>query len=278
MIRHCNCLFNTKLMNIFFIVTYCIFSDLFANANSHLTILNLPDDANVIINGNKVKPDSLGHYIVSKGLSAIQIEYKSITKYSTTLFLKEDENKSIHLNCTEECASVDIVSDPLNASVQINGEFVGITPYFNGFMRPGDYSLKVTRHGYEPIYRNIIAAQNNPLILTLNMEPSIKFNDSMVVIKKTQKKSRQFIQKIILGSLAAIFSGSAIYFEMNAHQKLSAADKNAADYDLARSDFSSYRSDYESNRSKAQKDLTKRNIFYIAAGVSTVGFAFSFMF
>jgi len=266
-------------MNIFFIVTCCVFTDLFASsANSHFNIINLPEEANVIINGNKVKPDSLGHYMVSKGLSAVQIEYKGIVKYSTTLFLKEDENKSIHLNCTEECASVDIVSDPLNASIQINGEFVGITPYFNGFLKPGDYSLKVTRHGYEPIYRNIIASQNIPLILTLNMETSIKFNDSMVVIKKTQKKSRQFVQKIIFGSLAAALSGGAIYFEMNARKKLSAADKNAADYDLARSNFNSYRSDYESNRSKARKDLTIRDMFYIAAGVSTVGFAFSFMF
>lgn len=276
MCRHCNCLFNIKLMNIFFILTCFLSTDIFAN--SHLTMINLPEDAFVIINGNKVKPDSLGHFMISKGLSAVQIECKGIVKYSTTLFLKDDENKSIHLNCKEECASVDIVSDPLNASVQINGEFVGITPFFNGFLKPGEYSLKVTRHGYEPINRSIIASQNNPLILTLTMDPSMKFNDSMVSIKKTKKTSRQFIQKIIFGSLAAALSGSALYFEMNAHQKLSAADKNAADYDLARSNFTSYRSDYDNNRKKAQKDLEKRNIFYIAAGVSTLGFTLSFLF
>jgi hypothetical protein len=243
-----------------------------------LKIKNLPDSAVVIINNNKIQPDLLGYCRVSPGPNTVQIEMNGLPKFAASLVLKNGEEQSIQFECKEKCASVDIVTDPFGASLLLNGSFVGMTPFFSAFLKPGDYSLTVTQKGYEPVHRFIAVSQEKPTMLTLNLEPSKAYQDSIQTVKKTQRKSRQYLQKVLFSSLAAALYSGGVYFNMNAHRKLSQADENAVAYDQARSNFDEYRDRYDNSRNQARKALGARDVLYIAASSCVVGFAVSFLF
>ncbi len=243
-----------------------------------LKIKNLPDSAVVIINNNKVQPDLLGYCRVSPGSNVVQIECNGVPKFTASFMLKNGEEQSIQLGCKEKCGSIDIVTDPFGAAVQLNGNFVGITPFFSAFLNPGDYSLKVTHVGYDPVFRFIPISPEKPTMMTLNLEPSKSYQDSLTAVRKTHRKSRQYIQKVLFSSLAAAFCTGGVYFNTNAHRKLAQADEAAASYDLARSNFDQYRTQYRSNRDLARKDLNTRDALYLAAGSCVFGFAVSFVF
>lgn len=253
----------------------------FAKKNSiepRLKITNLCDSATIVINNKKTSPDSLGNYLISKGLNTIQIERNGSVRYSTSLVFNDNLVHTLRLDCSEGCASLDIVTEPFGASVEVNGSYVGMTPYFNGFMKSGEHSLTVTHMGYKTINDNIFISQDKPSMFTLTMETSPVYQDSMHAIKYARKRSRQFVQKVLFGSLAAVLAGTAIYFDADARHKLSLADQNANGYNQARSNFSNYRSDYYDNRNSARQALGARDVLYYGVTACFFGVSFSFLF
>jgi hypothetical protein len=243
-----------------------------------LKIRNLPDSAAVTVNNNKTTPDLLGYCRVSPGLNVVQIETNGIPQFTATFILKAGDEQVVTLDCKEKCSSLDVVTDPLGAGIFLNGIPAGMTPFFNAFLKPGEYSLRIDLKGYEPVNRFIGISKEKPTMLTLNLEPSKTYQDSIRAVRMTSKKSRQYIQRVLFSSLAAACASGGIYFNMNAHRKLSKAQEAADAYDQARSNFSQYRTDYYSNRDGARKALTTRDILYVASGTCVFGFAFSFFF
>jgi hypothetical protein len=243
-----------------------------------LKLSNLPDSAVVLINNIRANPDSIGRLEVSPGLTTVQIESRGAVRYAATFLLKKGEEQTIGLRCLDSCASLDIVTEPFGASVDVNGTHEGMTPYVNGFMNPGAYSLTITCVGYEPVRENIFITPEKPALLTFTMQPSAAYQASMQAMKNERKKTRQFAQKVLFGSIAALLGGGAVYCDFHARQKLSLANENAARYDQARANFDSYRGDYYVNRESARKSLGARDMLYFAAGASIFGFTFSFLF
>jgi hypothetical protein len=268
----------------FIAAAWCIgFSGNHAKAESlqspaKLSITNLPADVKVLINNSAIRPDENNRYLVQPGPIGVQIESKGIVSYSASLILKAGEERTIILTCREQCATLDIVTDPFGASVYLNGQFEGLTPYVNSFMKPGDYDLDVSMHGYEPVMRGISIVGTKPIVLTLNLEQTQAFRDSIKTIKLAQKRSRQLVQKMLFSGLAAFCGAGGAYFDLTAKSKLSQADDAALAYDRAHGDFQQYHDGYNANRDAARKAMGNRDILYIAAGACTVGLAFSFLF
>ena len=166
---------------------------------------------------------------------------------------KTGDEKTIELTCLEQCGLLDIVTDPFGASVYLNGHFEGLTPYVNSFVKPGDYDLDVSMPGHEPVMRQISINGRKPLVLTLNLEQTQAFRDSIKAIKKAQKKQRQLVQKLIFGGLAAVCGAAGASFDLNARSKLSQANDAAAGYDKAAAGFQGYKDAYNLNRDGARK-------------------------
>ncbi len=247
-------------------------------SDARLKIGNLPDSAVLIVNNNRLREDILGNYRVAPGPASVQIEYRGTIKYSNFFMIKEGEEKSIKLDCVNQCASLDVVTDPLGASVYVNGVFTGMTPFFNSFLKPGDYSLRLTLPNYQSIYRSVTLKTQEPMLMTLNLELTPGYQDSLAVVKIGHKKFRQSAQKILFGSLFSILGAGGIYFDASARQKMEKARENADAYDKASSNFNAYREEYYSNRTSAQKDMGTRNILYITASACLIGFSLSFVF
>jgi hypothetical protein len=225
-----------------------------------------------------VSPDSGGLLEVPPGMNTVQIESRGAVRYATSFFLKKGEEQIIQLDCPEKCASLDIVTEPFGASVEIDGVYEGMTPYVNGFLNPGAYTLTITYVGYEPISENVFISPDKPSLLTYSMKPDSAYQASVLVMKNERKKTRQFAQKVLFGGVMALLSCGAVYCDLNARHKLSLADENAAHYNVARSNFNSYRDEYYGNRESARKALGTRDMLYAAAGACLFGFSFSFFF
>ena len=243
-----------------------------------LTIKNMPPDAKVSINNTIAQLGEYGVYAVPVGFATIQIESKGIAAYTSSMIFKAGDNKTIELHCLEQCATIDIVTDPFGASVYLNGGFEGLTPYVNSFIKPGEYDLDVSMPGHEPVLRQISIHGNKPVVLTLNLEQTQAFRDSIRVLKTTQKKRRQLVQKLLFSGLAALCGVGGAYFDMNARAHLSDADNAALAYDKAMTGFQGYKDTYAANRDEARKSLGNRDLLYVAAGACMIGFTFSFLF
>jgi len=249
-----------------------------AEGSARLSIKNVPPDAKVLINNSPALAGENGFYAVPSGNVAVQVESKGIAAYTTSISFKAGEEKTIELNCREHCATLDIVTDPFGASVYLNGRFEGLTPYVNTFIKPGEYDLDVSMRGHEPVMRQIFLNGNKPLVLTLNLDQTQIFRDSLKAVKTAQKKRRQLVQKLLFSGLAAMCSAGGVYFDMNARSKLSQADDAAAGYERASADFQGYKDTYNLNRDGARKSLGNRDLLYVAAGACMIGFTFSFLF
>jgi hypothetical protein len=249
-----------------------------ASAFAKLTIQNLPGNGKVTINNALAHARENGVFEAPSGPTAIQIELGGVEAYSASFTLAPGEDKTIILDCQQRCATLDIVTDPFGASVYVNATFVGLTPYVNGFMRPGRYDLDVSMPGYQPASRTINLEKAKPAMITINLDHTQAFNDSIKAVKKARKKSRQFAQKLVFGGCALACAAGGVFFDMNARTKLSQADNAAVAYDGASGDFQKYHNDYTANRDGARKSLGARDLLYGAASVCALGFTFSFFF
>lgn len=247
-------------------------------AVARVTIKNLPPDAKVLVNNAAAARGENGTFTVAAGNAAIQIELRGIAAYTASMVCKAGDEKIIELTCLDRCGLLDIVTDPFGASVYLNGRFEGLTPYVNSFVKPGDYDLDVSMPGHEPVMRQISINGDKPLVLTLNLEQTQVFRDSIKAVKAAQKKRRQLVQKLIFGGLAAVCGAAGATFDLSARSKLSQADDAAVGYDKAATGFQGYKDTYNLNRDSARKSLGNRDLLYVASGACMIGLTFSFLF
>jgi hypothetical protein len=247
-------------------------------AFAKLTIQNLPGDGKVTINNALAHARENGVFEVRSGPIAIQIELGGVEAYSASFTLAPGEDRTIVLDCRQRCATLDIVTDPFGASVYVNAAFVGLTPYVNGFMRPGTYDLDVSMPGYQPASRTVDLSGTKPVMMTISLDHTQAFLDSVKAVKKARKKSRQFAQKLVFGGCALACAAGGVFFDMNARSKLAQANDATIAYDQAQGNFQKYHNDYTANRDGARKSLGTRDLLYIAAGACAIGFTFSFFF
>jgi hypothetical protein len=243
-----------------------------------LTIKNLPAYTRVIINNASIKNRENDVFTVEPGPVFVQVDYNGVAAYTSSFKVAPGENRTIVLDCQEHCGTLDVMTDPFGASVSLNSTFEGLTPYVNSFLKQGEYSLNVSMPGYVPVLRTVSMEEGKPAMMTLNLEHTQTFRDSIAVAKRAQKRSRQFVQKLVFGGCAAVCAAGGLFFDNTAKSSLSQANDAAIAYDQAQGNFQQYHDTYNTNRDSAKKALNRRDLLYIAAGVCAIGFTFSFLF
>lgn len=67
-------------------------------------------------------------------------------------------------------ATIDLTSEPLGASVYIDGEWVGATPLELTELRPGRVQLELSLDGYKPNFQDLIVSESELLPLNIELE------------------------------------------------------------------------------------------------------------
>lgn len=242
-------------------------------------IQNAPVDGSVSFNGKTVPADTLGWYTVPAGPTIVEIKVTRVVVFSASLMLDTAHERIVVLNCTSSCALLHVITEPMGATLSMNGTILSTTPYLNRFMKSGSYSIMATYPGYIPVIRRINLTTDSSTVFNFTMEPTQAFQDSLTAVKRSLKQQRQKKQRIAFGTLGIAMLAAGAYYDYVAYDHLAASQKIAEEYDGRRADFSgSYKQEYNSHREQAKNPIQYRNILYGSAGVCLMGFYLSFIF
>lgn len=127
-----------------------------------LSVTSLPQGATITIDGHdygttprQINDLNIGFHRVTLSKANYQSDTKSIE-------IKEDETTQ-HSATLSNIAEMTITSSPTGASLYINGEDRGTTP-FKGELASGDYQLRLTKPGYLDFSRRVHLDSSHPQI------------------------------------------------------------------------------------------------------------------
>ena len=114
-----------------------------------LTVRTLPQNASIIVNGNKAGKGFLNSYEVAAGDVSIQVEAPGYEVFKAKERIGTGQTKKLQVKQTSSFGVLEVKSDPPGAEVTINEKKAGQTPYTNTRIMPGNYSIKVELSGHD---------------------------------------------------------------------------------------------------------------------------------
>ncbi|MBD3347175.1 MAG: PEGA domain-containing protein [Chitinivibrionales bacterium] len=249
-----------------------------ASKSSHLSIKVAPNTALITINEKKAGKGEVKSYRVPSGTVAIVISDDNFETLDTTITIKGNEKKAIELTLVTSPSTIDVITDPLGASVYLNKKMVGKTPYSEKRFKPGHYVMNIEMPGYKSIEEAFYLPPSDAAEFTFDLEHTQAWVDSVKAARIALKKRHQFIRRIAFSSLAAAFAGTGVYFNSRMQNRIDGYKDAAEAYDKTSNNFVSYKEDYYTHRDKARDESVKRNIAYGISSVCVLGLGISFLF
>ena len=121
-----------------------------------IAVFSTPSGASVYLDDEYKKKDTtpclLSEIVV--GLHSIKLTKSDCFDKIIPVSVSVDKTLPLHVNLTW-CGSLDISSDPLGASVFVDGNYTGETPKNISKVAVGNHSIKLTRSGYEDVTTRI---------------------------------------------------------------------------------------------------------------------------
>ncbi|MBN1308664.1 MAG: PEGA domain-containing protein [Chitinispirillaceae bacterium] len=251
-----------------------------APGDGQLVLQNLPDSTEIFVNGLSREPGENGVIPIAPGPLLLEIKHRGVVVYSTLFAVDSSEKKTIPIQCSDDCALLHVMTEPHGATLSLEGSILGTTPYMNGFIKPGSYSIMATHPGYIPIIRRVDLSVDSSTLFSYQMEMTRAMKDSIAAVKRALRRRRQAIQSAVFGSVGIVTAAAGAWFDVKAIGYLREAQDNSKTYTNAKSnDECRYAKDaYFDNRDRAKKPIVYRNLLYGAAGACLIGFYLSFVF
>jgi hypothetical protein len=149
------------------------------DVNQGLDISSNPGGAKIILDGVEkgVTPKTLNN--IAPGIHIIEIGYPGYNSWKSTIDVPETKIKVISVNLTPNPASapgwITVFSNPGNASVTLDGNYVGRTSAGSSLnldnKPPGDYTLVLTLPGYKSFTMWVIVLPNNVTTVNATLVP-----------------------------------------------------------------------------------------------------------
>jgi len=138
---------------------------------AYLSIETDPPDAAIFFNGDSVGNSPISNYAVKRGEVALRISKSRYSALDTTLNIGE-ANKSFQFALVPvpqvTSPNVSVQSQPSNASVWLDGQYLGKAP-ISKYVSPGEYQLKVTTDGYSDYERTLSVNERSNLDITATL-------------------------------------------------------------------------------------------------------------
>jgi hypothetical protein len=245
---------------------------------ARFSIANGPGNAIVKVDGSIVLPDTTNWYTIMRGIRKIEFFLSDTLVYKTIRLFSENEDKKFIFYCKDDCGGVEVQSVPPGAHLVIDDEYTTVTPSLHGLLPPGIHSLRLEMPGRTPVYKDFEITERNITKITVSMEPSQEFKDSLQLSSKHIRKTRQRVRASLLCVFSASFASASVWYNTVANHYISRANKASNSYDHSNGNFETFKTDYYQSRQKADKAIEIRNQLAIAAGVVFTGFVISLVF
>lgn len=163
-----------------------------------LSVITNPEKARVLLNNNLIGESPVENYkILTEGMQNIRISKEGFIPTDTSFNITYGSTKNLNIalvklstnevkteqaviQSTEEKKSgtISITTNPPDASVFMNGANVGLTPYVNDSINPGNYKLLLRKKGYADISESIkiSAGKTHSVYKDLSAITTLKIN------------------------------------------------------------------------------------------------------
>ncbi|MDP2365715.1 MAG: PEGA domain-containing protein, partial [Ignavibacteria bacterium] len=160
-----------------------------------IKIVTNPAGAKLIINNNFAGNSPLDNFSIRRGENNIRIEKVGYLLLDTLIRVEKDLAKTFNITLSKDpefkgFGTLKIISKPVGASVLLNGELVGKTPYENKEQPVADYQLVIRQSGYTDYNETVKIIVNKTITVSKQLAAaSITTGNEFGKIKVTTKPS-----------------------------------------------------------------------------------------
>ena len=180
-----------------------------------LTIQSQPDSAAIVIDSIEkgLTPARLDSLLPGPHVILIKKKGYFAKKISTTLL--PDSTYEISASLVKPGCIV-VKSDPAGATLFLDNKKTGTTPYENVKFKPGNYALRLELANHETVERPIIVAETGCDTISIGLQFSKTYADSVDRVKKAlTEKKRKFKKTVdyIVGGAFIVFGAVILLIE-----------------------------------------------------------------
>ena len=138
-----------------------------------LNIETTPEDCDIYLNGvkqNRLTPAVLRN--IQVGSYQLELKKEGFTSIKKQIEIKDGETTKIFEKLIAGI-TIPIITEPSNASIEIDGIYLGISPISYKFTMGKNYNIKITKENYKPINENVYISENVNKLPVYNLEENI---------------------------------------------------------------------------------------------------------
>ena len=181
-----------------------------------LSVNSIPEAAEIEIDG-KVYGDTPFKDFLEQGQHRIHLSKTGYKPYEKIVTVNRDETTEVNARMETLPGSLALDSEPTGASLFINGIDYGVTPYKRESIDAGDYTIRLTKEGFDPLEQTItvhpgelmdrtftLDSNTGSIILSVNPPGvNIYLDGKFVCRTEPESKSRDISKRVTIKNLSA---------------------------------------------------------------------------
>jgi len=120
-----------------------------------IKVLSTPEKAKVYLDGSYVGESPQSIQNVLAGRHQIRVEMDGYEQFQQDVEVKGKEEYTVNAPLQVKFATLKVDTEPSGGEVWLNGDARGKAPVTLGPLHEGEYTIKVTKHGFDPIERKV---------------------------------------------------------------------------------------------------------------------------
>ena len=136
-----------------------------------LSLDSKPESAEIEIDGKTYGNTPFKEFF-EQGQHKIRLTKTGYKPYEKIVTVKRDETTEEDISLEMLPGSLVLDSEPSGAALFINGIDYGVTPYKRDSIEAGDYTVRLTKEGYDPLEQTVTVHPGEPMNRTFTLEPN----------------------------------------------------------------------------------------------------------
>ena len=181
-----------------------------------LSLSSDPEVAEIEIDG-KTYGNTPFRDFFEQGQHTIRLTKTGYKPYEKTVTVKRDETTDVNAVLETLPGSLAIDSDPAGAALFINGVDYGVTPYSRDSIEAGDYTVRLTKEGYDTLEQTVTVHPGEPMSRTFTLDSNlgsivlsvnppgvnIYLDGKFICRTEAESKSRDVSKRVTIRNLTA---------------------------------------------------------------------------
>ena len=137
--------------------------------------LTAPEEAVLFINDQKINLRSWKGEL-DPGIYNIEAQLNNHIPVKQQIVLEAGETKELIIKPQPVCGSLDVITEPIEASVEIDGKVYGKTPITINNLTIGSHKLKIGKQGYDTLIKSVTICQDSNKMINEVLSKGLKIS------------------------------------------------------------------------------------------------------